>query len=181
MANPGADLAALTERIARLEQRLDASESVQQIQRMKAHYGAITDRRYTGTGVAPREELEAIAREVAELFTEDGVWDGGPRLGRCEGRDAIYQRFLEPTLDFAWHFFVKPSIVVDGDEAEGRWDIFAPCTAPGGRPYWMVGVEHDRYRRVDGAWLHSFMRLDMTFMAPYDRSWSPSGPGGGKR
>ena len=54
MANPGADLAALNERIAQLEQRLDASESVQQIQRMKAHYGAITDRRYTGTGVAPR-------------------------------------------------------------------------------------------------------------------------------
>lgn len=162
----------LERRIADLEKRLDRAESVQAIHRLKAHYGAITDQRYTGDGVAPPERLEAIAREVAQLFTEDGVWDGGERLGRCEGREAIYQRFLEPTLHFAWHFFVKPEITVDGDEAHGTWDIFAPCTATNGRPYWMTGVEHDRYRRVDGRWLHSYMRLDMAFMAPYDRSWS---------
>lgn len=178
MTTAGTDLSALEARIAQLEQRLDAAESIQQIQQLKAHYGALTDRRYTGTGIVAREELEPIAREVAGLFTEQGVWDGGKRLGLCTGRDAIYQRFLEPTLDFAWHFFVKPQIVVEGDRAHGSWDILAPCTVPGGRPYWMAGVEHDRYERVDGAWLHAYMKLDMAFMAPYDRSWSPAGPSG---
>ena len=143
----------LEARIEQLERRLDAAESLQQIQTLKAHYGTITDRRYTGDGAAPLEQLEAIAREVSELFSEDGVWDGGERLGRCVGREAIRQRFLEPTLDFAWHFFVKPQILVDGDTASGTWDIFAPCTAPGGRAYWMTGVEHDRYVRVDCRWL----------------------------
>lgn len=178
MTTDGADLPALEARIAQLDERLDAAESVLQIQQLKARYGAVTDRRYTGTGIVAPEELEAIAREVAGLFTEQGVWDGGERLGRCVGREAIYQRFLEPTLDFAWHYFVKPQIVVEGDRAHGQWDILAPCTAPGGRPYWMAGVEHDRYERVDGVWFHAYMKLDMVFMAPYDRSWSPAGPSG---
>ena len=162
-------------RLAALEHRLDAAESILAIQAMKAHYGAITDQRYTGDGFAPPQRLDAIAREVSELFTEDGVWDGGERLGRCVGRDAIYRRFLEPTLHFAWHLFVKPAITIapdDPDSAAGTWDILAPCTDTRGRPYWMTGVEHDRYRRVGGAWLHSYMKLDLVFMAPYEKSWA---------
>jgi hypothetical protein len=170
--SPPTDTTALVRRIEQLEARLDAAESVQQICDLKARYGAVTDRRYTGDGVAPADELEAIAHEVAGMFTRDGIWDGGEQLGRCEGRDAIYQRFLQPTLHFAWHFFVKPRIEVRGNEAEGTWDVFAPCTGTDGRPYWMTGVEHDRYQRIDGRWLHSYMKLDMVFMAPYDRSWS---------
>jgi hypothetical protein len=152
--SPPTDTTALVRRIEQLEARLDAAESVQQICDLKARYGAVTDRRYTGDGVAPADELEAIAHEVAGMFTRDGIWDGGEQLGRCEGRDAIYQRFLQPTLHFAWHFFVKPRIEVRGNEAEGTWDVFAPCTG------------------ADGRWLHSYMKLDMVFMAPYDRSWS---------
>jgi len=181
MTNTPPDPSALEARLSRLEARLHVVESTLEIQALKARYGAVTDRRYTGTGVLPREELEPIAREVASMFTETGVWDGGERLGRCEGRASITERFLAPTLDFAFHLFVKPRIEVDGDEARGTWDILAPCTVPGGRPYWMAGVEHDRYERVDGVWLHAYMKLDMTFMAPYDRSWSPSGADGKSR
>jgi hypothetical protein len=172
MSPPAADAAALARRIEQRAERLDAAESLQQIHRLKAHYGAVTDRRYTGDGVVPREQLEELAREVANLFTEEGIWDGGRQLGRCVGREAIYQRFLEPTLHFAWHFFVKPDIHVEGDAAHGTWDIFAPCTGTDGRAYWMAGVEHDRYERVAGRWLHSYMKLDLVFMAPYERSWS---------
>lgn len=174
MSPPPADVAALERRIEQLEARLDAAESVQRIHMLKAHYGEVTDRRYTRDGPVPREQLEPIAREVASLFTEEGIWDGGSQLGRCVGREAIYQRFLEPTLHFAKHFFVKPQIQVEGEVARGTWDLLAPCTATDGRPYWMAGVEHDRYQRVAGSWLHSYMKLDLVFMAPYQRGWSRS-------
>ena len=166
------EIAALEQRIARLDSGLDEALSIQAIHRLKAHYGAATDRRYTGDGILPREQLEPLAREIASLFTEDGLWDGGTQLGRCVGREEIAQCFLEPTLHFARHFFVKPQIQVDGDGAHGTWDRFAPCTGTDGRAYWMTGVEHDRYQRVDGVWLHSSMKLDLGFMAPYDRGWS---------
>ena len=166
------DLASLEERIVQLESRLDEALSIQAIHRLKARYGAVTDRRYTGDGILPREQLEPLAREIANLFTEEGIWEGGKQLGRCVGREAIAQRMLEPTLHFARHFFVKPQIQADGDVAHGTWDLFAPCTGTDGRAYWMTGIEHDRYQRVDGVWLHSYMKLELGFMAPYDRGWS---------
>ena len=167
------DSQALEHRVAALEARLAEVEAVQSIHRLKARYGATTDRRYTGTGLVARDQLEPLAREIAGMFTETAVWDGGEQLGKVEGRAAIYENFLKSQLHFAWHFFVKPRIEVDGDTAHGSWDIFAPCTARNGKPYWMTGVEHDRYERIDGEWLHSYMRLDMTFMAPLDRGWVP--------
>ena len=164
---------ALAARVAALEARLTEVEDVQSIHRLKAHYGAVTDKRYTGTGLVPRDELEPLAREISSLFTEDATWDGGEKLGKIVGREAVYEHFLKSQLHFAWHFFVKPQIHVEGDSAHGSWDIFAPCTAKNGKPYWMTGVEHDRYQRIDGRWLHSYMKLDMVFMAPLDRGWPP--------
>ena len=167
----------LEERIATLEARLAEVEDVQAIHRLKARYGAVTDRRYTGSGLVPRDELEPHAREISNIFTETAIWDGGAELGKIEGRERIYEHFLKSQLHFAWHFFVKPQIQVDGDVAHGSWDIFAPCTARNGKPYWMTGVEHDRYQRVEGRWLHSYMKLEMVFMAPLDRGWGPVSEG----
>ena len=107
-----------------------------------------------------------------QLFTEDAVWDGGPTLGVAEGHEAIRQRFLSPTLQFSWHYFVKPEIHVEGNEARGTRDILAPCTTTDGTPMWMSGVEHDRYRKVNGVWLHTHMKLDPVFMAPHAKGWA---------
>jgi hypothetical protein len=169
LAEPEAELA---RRVAELERRLRAVEDVQAIQGLKARYGRLTDARYGRDGVVPRPELERLADEIAGLFTDDAVWDGGAGLGTCRGRDAIRRRFLDPTLAFSWHYFVKPEIHVEGDRATGRWDILAPCTTKAGRGLWMAGVEEDAYERCDGAWLHASMRLRVVFMAPYDRGWA---------
>ncbi len=163
-----------------LSARLRRVEDVEAIRELKARYGEVTDSRYREGVLGNREALGPIADEIASMFSEDAVWDGGPALGLCEGRAAIRERFLEPTLQFAHHFFVKPRIEVDGDRARGRWDILAPCTTLDGRACWMAGVEDDEYVRVDGLWLHSRMQLEMIFMAPYDRGWvkqpRPSNP-----
>jgi hypothetical protein len=171
---------ALTRRIEALEARLRVTEDVQAIHRLKTRYAQLVDARYRkGGGVVERADLEAAARSIAETFTPDGVWDGGA-LGVCTGRDAIFDRMCQPTLSFSWHFFVKPYIEVTGDTAHGTWDILSPCTTTEGRAMWMAGVEHDRYARHEGAWLHTHMKLDVVMMAPHDRGWVKRKPEGGK-
>ena len=159
--------------MAGLETRLARLEAEAEIRRLKARYGALVDARYGRDGPRPRPEIEPLAREIAELFTEEAVWDGGAGLGLCRGRDAIRERFLEPTLRFSWHYFVKPCLEVDGERARGTWDLLAPCTTREGVAIWMAGVEDDEYARVDGRWLHSAMRLRVVLFAPHAQGWAP--------
>ena len=172
------DAEQLERRVLALEERLRAVEDVDAIQSLKARYAQLVDARYTRAGPKSPEELAPIATEIAGLFSEDAVWDGGAGLGVCTGRDAIRQRFLEPTLQFSWHYFLKPRIEVDGDAARASWDILSPCTTREGRAMWMAGVEEDDYVRKGGAWLHSSMRLEVVFMAPHDRGWAKRPPSG---
>ena len=163
----------LAGRVDALEARLRAAEDVQAIHRLKARYAELVDARYARRGgVKPADEVARIADAIAALFTPDGVWDGGAALGTCTGRDAIAARMREPTLSFSWHFFLKPCIEVEGDTAHGTWDLLAPCTSADGRAMWMAGVERDAYARVDGAWLHARMTLEVVVMAPHDRGWA---------
>jgi hypothetical protein len=164
----------LASRLAALETRVEAAEAHAAILDLKSRYGALADARYARSGPLGPAEIAPIAEELASLFTEDAVWEGGGPLGSAHGRDAIRARFLEPTLHYAWHFFVKPEIRVDGDRATGRWDVLALITSREGRALWMVGVEHDEYVRFDGCWLHSRMQLDSKLMAPYERGWAPA-------
>lgn len=170
------DLDDLGARVEALEARLRAAEDLAALGRLKARYGKLLDRRYAPRGgLRPPDEVLPLAREAASLFTEDAVWDGGPGLGVCEGRVAIAARLAESTLRFAWHFFVKPDLEVEGDHAHGTWDILSPCTTADGRPMWMAGVEHDTYVREGGVWLHRSMKLELVFMAPYEKGWAKAG------
>ena len=162
----------LERRVAALEQRLRALEDLEAIRRLKVRYAKLVDARYARRRPRPREEIEPIAREIAALFAEDAVWDGGAGLGLATGRDAIRERLLEPTLQFSWHYFLKHDLELDGDRARGTWDILSPCTTREGRAMWLAGVEHDEYVRRDGVWLHASMRLEVVFMAPHDRGWA---------
>jgi hypothetical protein len=165
----------LEETVRALEARLARLEAEEEIRRLKARYGALVDARYGRDGPRPREEIEPLAAGIAELFTEDAVWDGGAGLGLCRGRAAIRERFLEPTLRFSWHYFVKPRIEVQGESARGTWDLLAPFTTRDGVASWMAGVEDDEYRRVDGRWLHASMRLRVVFTAPHAGGFPPRG------
>ena len=165
--------AALERRIEALEARLRAAEDVQAIERLKARYAELVDARYTRKGPKPAEEIEPIARELVALFAPDAVWEAGGALGTCRGHEALFERFMAPTLQWSWHFFLKPRIAVEGDTARATWDLFSPCTTAEGRAMWMTGVEHDEYVRLDGVWVHRSMKLDVVFMAPYERGWGP--------
>ncbi len=161
----------LAHELEALRRRVEVTEAVLEIQALKARYGELVDRRFARGQVVAPDELHALAGQAAELFTEDGVWDGGPGLGRLVGREAIAGRLAEPTLTFSRHLFVKPVIEVDGDRATGRWDLLSPCRKPDGSSWWMCGFEDDEYARVDGRWLHRTMRLTTLFLSPADQGW----------
>lgn len=162
----------MTARLGALEARVETLEGHAAILDLKSRYGALMDARYTRKGPGPQDAVDALADQLVGLFTEDAVWEGGGPLGTATGHEALRERFRRPTLQYSWHFFVKPEVRVDGDRATGTWDVLAMMTTTEGRPMWMVGVEHDEYRRIDGHWLHSRMRLESQLMAPYDRGWA---------
>jgi hypothetical protein len=166
-----ADTGALEARLAEVEARLRRLEDAEAIRVLKARYAELADARYGPGGPKPAGELAGLAAQIAALFTEDAVWDGGPSLGLCRGRAEIEARFREPTLAFSWHLFAKPRIEVEGDRARARWDVLAPCTLRDGRPFWMAGVEDDEYERVGGRWLHARMQLRVVLFAPHREGW----------
>lgn len=165
------NLEELSREVTALRMRVEATEAVQAIQNLKARYAQLVDQRYVRGKVAPEEQVAAVAEQIAALFTEDGVWDGGPALGLSTGRAEIAARMRAPTLQFSWHFFLKSQIQVDGNRASARWDILSPCTTKDGKPHWMVGFEDDEYRRADGVWLHARMKLTSVFLAPHETGW----------
>ena len=87
---------------------------IEQIKQLKHRYCACCDERYDPDG-------------IAALFTEDGVWDGGP-FGRAEGREGFREFFREVSnqVDFANHYVTNPIIEIDGNSATGCWDLWQP-------------------------------------------------------
>lgn len=162
----------LAAEVESLRRRVDACESVLAIQAMKASYAELVDRRFSAGRVVDQSTLAELAAGIADLFTADGSWDGGPGLGVSVGRPAIASRLSATTFSFSRHFFTNPRIVVDGDTARGRWDILSPCRRATGESYWMCGYEDDQYARIDGVWLHRSMKLTTVTMTPVGEDWS---------
>ena len=161
----------LSDQVAELRRRVETSEAVLELHNLKARYGELVDQRFAAGHLVDADTLQTVTQAAADLFTTDGVWDGGPALGRREGRAAIAARLAQPTLAFSRHLFVKPRIEVDGDRASGRWDLLSPCRRLDGSSWWMCGFEDDEYARVDGAWLHRSMRLTTVFVTRVEPGW----------
>jgi hypothetical protein len=88
---------------------------------------------------------------AVKLFTEDAVWDGGKDFGIHRGRPAINSK--------------------DGKTATGKWYLWQACTLKGMGAAWIAGLEFDKYRKVNGQWLMSEMKLKLFIMAPYAEGW----------
>jgi ketosteroid isomerase-like protein len=156
-ASDGFDLA----RLEHLECRLQALEDAEAIRNLKARYAALCDDSYDADG-------------IVALFAEDAVWDS-PGLGRFEGREAIRSFFRDAggIFSFAIHYSLNGQIHVDGDTARAQWYLFMPCTlVDGNRAMWRASIEHERYRRVDGAWLYTEKRSEPLMNAPFADGWA---------
>jgi len=143
-----------------LERRIRALEDIEAIKQLKYRYADACDRGYD-------------ADTLADLFTEDAIWDGGV-FGRYDGQEAIRQYFQDISSDivFAMHYMMNPIIEVDGDEARGAWYLFQTCTfAEGNTPILGAAKYAERYQRVHGTWKFRHLQLISIFWTPYDEGW----------
>ena len=141
-------------------ERLQALEDVEEIKRLKARYCAYCDDGYD-------------AENIASLFTEDAIWDGGS-FGRFEGRVEIREFFVHAPkmLPFAIHMVMNPIIEVKGDTATGIWYLFQACTfGDGDRAVWGSARYDEEYVRIDGAWRFKNLKLTSNFWTPFDEGW----------
>ena len=143
-----------------IDRRLRAIEDIEEIKRLKARYCSYCDDNYD-------------ADNIASLFTEDAIWDGGIR-GRAEGRDEIRNFFIRAShrLPFAVHMVMNPIIEVDGDSAKGIWYLFQACTyAEGDQAVWGSARYDEEYVRLEGEWKFRNLKLTSFFWTPFDRGW----------
>jgi ketosteroid isomerase-like protein len=148
-------------REAQLEARLRRLEDIEAIKQLKARYAAYCDDDYDAEG-------------IAALFTEDGIWDGGP-MGCYNGKQAIRDFFstTNQVVPFAIHHVTNPLIEIDGDRATGRWYLWQPCTfAEGNQGLWMAATYDDVYRRDGDAWLFEHVTITLRVLSPYEDGWA---------
>ena len=142
-----------------LEERIQRLEDIQEIKTLKHRYSDFCDRDYDPVG-------------ISELFTEDGVWDGGA-FGRHEGRQAIHDGFAAASdqVEFAIHHATNPIIEVNGDSATGQWFLWQPMVTADGQAMWMGARYNEIYVRVEGKWMFKELVLDIRMMSPYEHGF----------
>jgi hypothetical protein len=151
-----------------LETRLARLEAIEAIRELKAQYADVCDTGYDPDRMRP-------------FFTEDAVWDGGPRFGRYEGADAVCGFFAGISSQITWalHYMIAPIIEIadDGHSATGTWYLLEPCTIAtdeGPRAMVITGRYADRYRREADDWKFSEVVLDCQTISPLDEGWARS-------
>ena len=67
----------------------------------------------------------------------------------------------------------NPIIEVDGDSASACWYVTAHTTLqPHNQAIWMMGLYHDRYKRIDGKWKISSLKVDFKYFSPFEEGWA---------
>ncbi len=111
------------------------------------------------------------ADDWAATWAEDAVWDLG--AAKAEGRANIVALWKQAMGGFPMALqLVHQGVVLahDGDTASARWYLSEYLhTADGGRRLG-VGVYHDRYRRLNGAWLFQNRRYNLLYSGAPDLS-----------
>jgi hypothetical protein len=151
-----------------LAKRVQTLEDIESIKDLKALYAEVCDDSYN-------------SERMADLFTDDAIWDGGKHFGIYHGHSAIMEYFagISGKIVFARHYFVQPRLKVDGtDLATGRWYMWMVATFAGNRAVFFAGIEDEIYHRVGGKWLFKEIRLHSDFITPYEEGWHKSPFGG---
>ena len=153
------DFSALTLRVGKLE-------AIEEIRKLKMDYAKLCDNAYP-------------PQEISEMFTEDAIWDGGPKFGLYRGRQEIYNFFdgVSGDLVFAMHFMMGDTIEVADDlkSAAGAWQLLEPVSMVidgVNRPLWLAGLYDDKYVKGDEGWQFSHVKLDWKLQARNDVGWA---------
>ena len=146
-----------------IEDRLRRVEAAEQIRLLKARYCDLCDAGY------PAEAL-------SNLFTEDGVWDGG-EMGVFEGRDAVHQFFsnMPKVMSFAIHHVTNSAVEVNEDatSARGRWYLLQTATLKKtNQAVWLAAQYDDQLVFKDDKWLFRSVNLKSRFYTTHAAGWA---------
>jgi hypothetical protein len=130
---------------------------IEQLKQLKARYAAACDADY-----APDA--------LAELFTEDAIWDGG-FMGHASTREGIRAFFANASnlVSFAVHGISNPILEIDGDRATGRWYLHQPMAMKGTElAYWFCAQYEDEYVRTEQGWKFQHVKVIARAFTPYE-------------
>ena len=148
-----------------LEERIQIIEDQQEIAKLKARYVNLNDGGWKGP-------THTNPQAVADMFVEDGVWDGRPSTGYAQGRAEIKQLFEAfGAVPFIVHYVTNPIIEVDGDTATGHWHAMVTMTMPGDQALWSLGLYIDEYVRTDEGWKFKSLRFESAATSTYELGW----------
>lgn len=147
-----------------LEARVQRLEDVEAIRTLKNNYHLlINDCRFD---------------EIGALFAEDAIVDMGymhPSNEPCRGREAIsewYATLAEAVgLSQLKQFTHNHSVTVSGDQGSG-WSLLEARYGQGSDSYNVAAKYEEEYRREDGCWVFSEMRLKVYFTVPLELGWA---------
>ena len=146
--------------LERIEKKLLWLADIEEIKQLKARYAAACDDDYD-------------AKTIADLFVDEGVWDGGP-MGFAETRAGIREFFegVSGLVGFVVHGISNPLITVDGDSATGRWYLHQPMTfKQSGACYWLCAQYFDDYVRTADGWKFRRLTLKARAFSPYEKGF----------
>jgi SnoaL-like domain len=148
-----------------LEERVQNIEDRQAIADLQTHYINFNDGGWQG----PTHQQPRV---VAELFTEDGVWEGPLGSVRVQGRDAIEELFRQfQVIPFIIHNVMNPLITIQGDHARGEWHAIIATTTAEGQAFWTFGRYHNEYRRTPDGWQYTKMSFEAAAVTTYEKGW----------
>jgi hypothetical protein len=117
-----------------------------------------------------------------ECWAKDARWILGGSA--ADGRDAVLGRWLMVmgTIDFVAQLPEYGMLDISGDRGTGRWYVTELLWFKAGNSARILGVYHDAYLRVEGAWRFTERRFDVLYTGPPDLSGQtfpyPEGLGG---
>ncbi len=133
------------------EARLRAVEDRQAISELRGRYCHVLDAR----------DWDALA----DLFTEDGEFQG---LAHVTGREAVHRFFsttVENLAESFWHFCTNATVELQGDTATGRISM-QYLSVKKGVSYVSAGHYDDELRREDGLWKFRKRKIAFYYFAP---------------
>ena len=153
-----------------LAARIQRLEDVEAIRLLKAAYCNGLD-----GGWDPKGPSHMGA--VADLFTDDGVWDGTPWAPRSEGREAIRQMLVGyGVVPWIVHVVTNPVIDVRGDEADGHWHVIVATETVDGVPQLICGTYDEKYARTPEGWRFRSLTFTSAGLADQVSGWRNGPP-----
>lgn len=146
-----------------IETRFRRLEALEQIRLLKARYCDLCDAGYP-------------ADALTDLFTEDGVWDGG-EMGVFEGRQAIHRFFsnMPKVMSFAIHHVTNSAVEVhdDATSARGRWYLLQTATLQEtNQAVWLAAQYDDHLVCNNDEWVFQRVNLKSRFYTTHEAGWA---------